>query len=593
MTLNNPLDYPFDTSYILKKRRSIKKYYLSLNLPLLEKKIAILGGSTTHDIKEILELFLLQYGIKPIFYESEYAKYWEDALFPSDELKSFNPDFIFIHTSNRNILEYPTVKKSADEIDQLLQTQFQTYVKMWESLTEKYGCPIIQNNFEMPQYRLLGNSDVSNIHGRTNYLTRLNMLFYEYAQTHPNFFINDINYLSANYGLEKWSDTFYWHMYKYALSIPAIPYLAFSVANIIKSILGKNKKGLVIDLDNTLWGGVVGDDGVDGLEIGHETSMGQVYTEFQEYIKSQKDIGVILNVNSKNEYENAIAGLNHPEGTLHPDDFIVIKANWENKDKNFMAISNELNLLPESLVFVDDNPVERGIITEHIPGVVAPSLDKPENYINILDKSGFFEVTSISDDDIKRNEMYKENIERTKLEKSFDNYEDYLKSLEMSALIKDFDDLYIQRITQLTNKSNQFNLTTKRYTQTEMEEVAASPDYIRLYGKLTDKYGDNGVITVVIGKIENNTLHMVLWLMSCRVLKRNMELAILDELVSEAKKRGVEKIMGYYYKTQKNSMVKEHYGNIGFTLVKSDDDSSVWELDVNSYRKQNNVINVN
>lgn len=573
----------------------------------MEKHIAILGGSTTHDVKDVLELFLLNYGIKPVFYESEFGRYFEDAMFPNPELEELKPDIIYIHTNNRNIKAFPTVKNTESEISAMLDAEFHQFETMWETLRAKYNCPIIQNNFEMPFYRLLGNKDASDIHGRLNFIGRLNERFYSYAREHSNFFINDINYLSANYGLEKWSDPLYWHMYKYAVAVPAIPYLSFSVANIIKSIFGKNKKALVLDLDNTLWGGVVGDDGVDGLEIGHETSMGQVYSEFQEYLKAHKDLGIILNVNSKNDEENAIAGLNHPEGTLKPDDFIIIKANWMTKDKNILEIADELALLPESLVFVDDNPAERAIVAAQVPGVVTPVMDRPENYINTLDKSGFFEVTSFSDDDIKRNEMYKENIARSHLEQSFENYEDYLKSLEMTALIKDFDDVYIQRITQLTNKSNQFNLTTKRYTEAEMDAVAAAPEYIRLYGKLTDKFGDNGVISVVIGRIDANdkeTLHIDLWIMSCRVLKRNMEHAMLDTLVARAKDAGIKTIRGYYYKTAKNNMVKEHYGVLGFTKVSGgsvndnnsiDDnhsDDSIWELNVETYENQNNVITI-
>ena len=260
--MNKLLEYPFDPELILKKKKRIRKELLAEGRDRIKKNIAVLGGSTTHDIKTCFELFLLNYGIEPVFYESEFAQYWQDVMFEQSELYSFSPDVVFIHTSNRNISQYPTVKNSAAEIDDMLCKQYEHYKAMWDKLEEKFNCVIIQNNFEMPFYRLLGNMDASDIHGRTNFITRLNSLFYEYAQGNENFYINDINYLSASFGLEKWAEPSAWHLYKYSLSMAAIPYLAQSVANIIKSIYGKNKKSLVLDLDNTLWGGLVGDDGV-------------------------------------------------------------------------------------------------------------------------------------------------------------------------------------------------------------------------------------------------------------------------------------------------------------------------------------------
>lgn len=588
------LEYPFDAEYIVKKKKSLKKSLLENTTGMIEKKIAILGGSTTNDIKLVLELFLLNYGIKPSFYESEYNQYYQDAMFPNAELEEFAPDVIYIHTSNRNITAYPVLSDGAEQIDAMLNAEMEKFKGIWKRLAEVYHCPIIQNNFEYPYYRLLGNKDASDIHGKTNFINRLNMEFYTYAQDHENFYICDINYISADYGLKKWSDPFYWHMYKYALCVPAIPYLSFNVANIIKSLFGKNKKGFVLDLDNTLWGGVIGDDGVDNIVLGPEESEGQVYSEFQRYIKEHKQLGIILNVNSKNEYENAIAGLQHPDSELRSDDFIEIKANWNPKDQNFKEIATELNLLPESLVFVDDNPAERAIVTGQLPGVVAPEIGSVEQYVGVIDRSGFFEVTNLSKDDLKRNEMYKENMERAKLEASYENYEDYLRSLDMNATIKTFEPVYMARIAQLTNKSNQFNLTTKRYTQTEIEETAASSDYITLYGKLEDKFGDNGVVSVVIGHVEGKVCHIDLWIMSCRVLKRDMEFAMMDTLVKRCKERQIEKIVGYYYPTAKNKMVQNFYDLQGFVKINEDEaGNTIWHLDISeAYENKNKVMKV-
>lgn len=589
------LEYPFDSEYIVKKKKSLKKKLLEDDSKkFLEKNIAILGGSTTSDIKLILELFLLNYGIKPNFYESEYNQYWQDAMFENKELEEFKPDIIFIHTTNRNIKEFPETSDSAKEVENKIENEFNNFYVMWEHLKEVYHCPIIQNNFEYPFYRLMGNKDATSIYGKVNYITKLNLKFAEYAESNENFFINDINYQSAQFGLDKWADQFYWYMYKYAMSISAIPTLSYNVANIIKAIYGKNKKGFVLDLDNTLWGGIIGDDGVENIALGQETAEGEAYLEFQEYLKMHKQIGIILNVNSKNEMENALAGLNRVDSVLKPEDFVSIKANWNPKSQNMKEIANELNLGVDSLVFVDDNPAERAIINKNIPDVRTPEMEKVDNYIKTLDNSGFFEVVNLSNDDIKKTKMYKQNIERKNKLSTFENYDDYLKSLEMKAEIQNFIPMYMSRIAQLTNKSNQFNLTTKRYTQAEIEEVANSDEYITLYGKLEDSFGDNGVVSVIIGKKENEKLNIDLWIMSCRVLKRDMEYAMMDTLVHNATKNGIKEIYGYYYPTMKNKMVKNFYELQGFEKIEEDsEENAKWKFVIDkNYNNKNKFIKV-
>ena len=593
------LQIPFDAETIMRKKKAIKRQILEeQSVSFIEKKIAILGGETTEDIKLILELFLLNYGIKPSFYESEYNRYYEDGMFPNPELESFSPDLIYLCTCIRNITSFPELSDSEEQVREKRDTVKGKFIGLWETLANRYHCPIIQNNFEYPFFRLMGNKDASDCHGRVNFVTSLNIDFYDYAQKHENFYICDVNYISASYGLEKWSEPFYWHMYKYGLAVPAIPYLSFNVANIIKSIYGKNKKAFNLDLDNTLWGGVIGDDGAENVEIGQETALAQSYSEFQEYIKLHKQLGVLLTVNSKNEEKNALSGFERPDTILKREDFISFKANWNPKSQNLLETAQELNLLPESFVFVDDNPAEREIINGQVPATAVPEISTVEHYIQTIDKSGFFELSSLSADDLKRNEMYRENAKRTELQASFQNYEDYLKSLEMKAEIREFIPMYMSRIAQLTNKSNQFNLTTKRYSQSDIETVAENKNYITLYGKLEDKFGDNGVVSVVIGRIDGTDreeLHLELWLMSCRVLKRDMEFAMMDALVDQAKNQGIKKIIGYYYPTAKNAMVKDFYALQGFFKQSEDEEgNSVWEYAMEeNYQKKQRVIKVN
>jgi FkbH-like protein len=576
-------DYPLDTKFLFRKKAKIKRELLEQKA-LIHKKIAVLGGSTTDEVVEQLTNFLLYYGISADFYQSEYGQYWQDAMFKSEKLHEFCPDIIYIHTSWRNIEVFPEMNDSREQVSTMLDSEYNRFETMWKTLESRFHCPIIQNNFDRPNYRLMGNRDIWDYRGRSNYISCLNQRFYQYAQENDNFFINDLEYISQDYGLSKWNDSLYWHMYKNAMCMDAIPYVAQSVANIIKSIYGKNKKALVLDLDNTLWGGVVGDDGVEGIKIGPEVSSGQVYSEFQEYCKRLKDIGVVLAVDSKNQYENAVAGLNHPDGVLRTNDFVAIKANWNTKEQNLKEIAEELSLGIDSFVFVDDNPAEREIITAQCPGVETPEMDRAENYIRILDHSGYFEVTSLSKEDLNKTDMYHARVEASKLQATYADYGAYLDSLQMTAHIEDFKPLYVQRISQLTNKSNQFNLTTLRCTEDDIKSMMKSSKHVCLCGRLEDKFGDNGLVAVTVAEQVEDGLHIKLWLMSCRVLKRGMEDAMMNALMEISQKLGVKKIVGYYYPTLKNAMVKDFYGMMGFHKISEDNEgNTVWMLEVGDY----------
>ncbi len=588
------LEYPFDSDLIIMKKKSLKRELLKKE-GLIPLRIAVLGGFTTDDIVKILELFLLDNGIKPEFYESEYNRFYEDAMFENPELQEFKPELIFICTCIRNIHSFPDISDTKESAKEKLESEYGRFEALWNRIGEVYGCPVIQDNFEYPLIRLMGNRDAWDFRGKVNFVTALNARFNEYALSHDSFYILDINYISALYGLESWADPFYWHMYKYALSVKAVPYFAFNLSNIIKSMMGRNKKALSLDLDNTLWGGVIGDDGEDNIEIGQETSLGQVYSEFQGYLKDLSSLGVLLTLNSKNEEETALKGLSRPDSVLKAEDFAAKRINWLPKSENLKSTAKELSLLPESFVFVDDNPAEREIVRANGGGASVPEMgERPEYYPDIIDRSGFFEVTNMTEDDIKRNKMYRANLKRKESLSLFTDYGEYLRSLEMKGEIGAFIPAYMSRIAQLTNKSNQFNLTTKRYTQSEIEEAEASPDLITIYGKLTDKFGDNGVVSVVIGRIKGEECHVELWIMSCRVLKRDMEYAMMDALVDKCREKGVKRIIGYYYPTAKNAMVKDFYALQGFDKLDSDDMGNTrWGFDIpEGYEKKNRYIEV-
>ena len=440
----------------------------------------------------------------------------------------------------------------------------------------------------------MGNYDRISSNGRINFIDSLNREFIEYAKNNNKFYINDINYLSAQIGLEKWEDSLLWYSYKYAISYEAIPRLCKNVSNIIKAIYGKNKKCIVLDLDNTLWGGVIGDDGLNGIKVGTETAIGEAYTRFQKYIKDIKKLGITLAIASKNEEKIVKEGLNLKEMILKENDFFSIKANWNPKTESIKEIASEINIGLDSIIFLDDNPVEREMVKKQLPEVEVPNIGNDIlEYIKHIDQNGFFEIVSFSKEDLERTKYYEDNKERENAKSHFKNYNEFLKSLEMKAEISFAKPIYLDRITQLINKTNQFNLTTKRYTLAEIETIASSKDKVIIYGRLKDKFGDNGLITIVIGSIVGDELHIDLWLMSCRVLKREMESAVLDFLIEYCKKNSIKKIYGYYYKTSKNNMVKDFYKEMGFNTILLEDEKSEWILEINKISdKRNKVIEI-
>ncbi|MEG0769538.1 MAG: HAD-IIIC family phosphatase [Ruthenibacterium sp.] len=564
------LEYPFDGAYILQKKRSIKRA-LSEKTGLIPKKIAIMSGSTIGEIKNILELFLLNEGIRPEFYVGGYALYYENLMFDDGSLAAFAPDMIYIHTSSQNITDWPVQSDAPQAVEEKLNAAFARFEQLWQAAA-RFGCPVIQNNFEQPPYRLMGNMDAVDVHGRVNFVNRLNAKFSAYAAKTPNFYLNDIQYLSASVGIDNWFSPATWYAYKYALDTPYIATLCHSVACIVKSLFGKNKKSVVLDLDNTLWGGIIGDDGPEGIVLGKESPAGMAYSEFQRYLKELTGLGVVLNVCSKNEEANALAGFARSDSTLKRDDFLCFKANWEPKHINVAAIANEINIGTDALVFLDDNPAEREIVKNELPGVSVPELTAPETYLRSLDRAGYFEVTLLSADDKKRGEMYKQNLQRAAAQQSFGDYSDYLRSLAMRAEIGSFDAQHAERITQLINKTNQFNMTTRRYTAAEVEALLGSPDCITLYGRLLDKFGDNGIVTALIAHVHGTEADIVLWIMSCRTFKRNLEHAMFDRLVAECAARGITRINGFYAPTAKNLLVSDFYATIGFE--KTDEDAN-------------------
>jgi len=593
--ISSSFTIPIDANLLLRKKKAIRRTLLTES-GLLKKKIAILGGSTTAEIKDILEIFLLNSGIEPEFYESDFNQYYEEIMFENAALKAFSPDVVFIHTTQVNIRNFPSLSDNDDSVERKLTDEFNLLEGMWERLKAEYGCTIIQNNYELPFARPLGNLDFSDIHGKTHFVAALNQKMARYAQVNTNFLVHDIHYLSSWIGLEKWHNRKDWYSYKYALGLDCIPAFAQNLASILMAVFGKSKKALILDLDNTLWGGVIGDDGVHQIKIGTGSALAEAYTDFQTYVREMRDRGIILTVASKNDLQNAKDGFAHPDSTLRFDDFASFQANWDPKSSNIRKIALEVNIGLDSMVFVDDNPAERELVRQQVPEIVVPEVgDDIDKYIALLDKSGLFEATRISAEDRGRHQFYQQNVTRAEQSLQFHDYGEYLASLCMSAQILPFDTASLERVTQLINKTNQFNLTTRRYTLSEVGSVIESRSHVALHGRLSDKFGDNGLITAVIGNIVADVLYIDLWVMSCRVLKRGMEFAVFDELVRRAIGLGVKTISGEYLKTAKNGMVSVLYRDLGFEKVSGAEGAdSRWTYSVPSdYKGKNSYIKVN
>jgi len=579
---------------LLLKRKNLRRQFSSAE-GLHPIRIAVLGGSTTNEAVDLLEIFLLASGFQPTIHQSEYGRFYEDSVLDPGDLIAFAPDIVYVHTSCLNVQTLPPVDSSPGDLQSYIDAELERYKKIWQSIEQNLPAQIIQNNFELPPFAILGNKDVVVSGGATRFFLELNLAFARAAEANPRLLLQDVNSLSARMGLNQWFDWDRYFSYKILTTTEASAAIARSLTSIVRAIYGKSRKVLVLDLDNTLWGGVIGDDGVERIKIGRETPVAEAYTAFQEYCLSLQRRGVLLAVCSKNDEEIARQGFEHPDSVLKLYHFSCFKANWEPKHENILAIAQELNLGVDSFVFVDDNPAERAIVAGQIPGIAVPDIGSDvSRYAAILEEGRYFEPASVSREDLSRAESYQANAARAALEVKFANYGDYLDSLEMSAEIERFKPLYLERIAQLTNKTNQFNLTTRRYTLSELETISRDERHIGIYGKLSDRFGDNGLISIVLGRREDSVLHLDLWLMSCRVLKRDMELAMLDVLAEHAKAIGIRRLQGYYIPTKKNGMVAEHYEKLGFELYSADSETraSVWMLDISQYSPRNRHIKV-
>lgn len=529
-------------------------------------KLAILGNCATQLLGEALRGYAYELGIALEVFDADYDQLEAQTLDAESELYRFGADCILLQVCTEKLqLEFCSLPPA--ERDTFADRIIARIREYWRRIEARTKAPILQFDFVEFDDGVFGNFGLKTPKSFVEQIRRLNMMFSEAAERDKQIFPIALDSLSAQAGRDQFFDPQLFYIAKMPIQVEFLPQVVRRVFQTVEALGGRFRKCAVLDLDNTLWGGVVGDDGMEGIRIG-ELKDGKIYSDLQRYFKELRNRGILLAVCSKNEYATAIQPFReHPEMVLREDDFVMFVANWEDKASNIRRIRETLNIGMDSIVFIDDNPFERNAVCSQIPELTVPELPaEPEKYLDFLRKADLFETVSVSGEDANRTRQYREEAQRTEAAATFAFYDEYLQSLDMTAEAKPFDAFHFARIAQLTQRSNQFNLRTVRYTEGDIQRIAGNDRYITLYFTLEDKFGDHGLISVVIlEKREGGTLFVDTFLMSCRVLKRGMEEFILNKIVATAKENGFALVEGEYIPTQKNAMVARLYEQHGFT----------------------------
>lgn len=546
-------------------------------LPTL--KVSLLGDTATQFLATALRGTAIDRKYNFDLFEAEYNQVERQVLDPTSDLHQHNAKYTIVFQSTHKLLEHfsnlaPSQRNiAAERID---------FVRM---LCETVQGKIIYFNYPEIDDTVFGQYANHLEESFTWQIRQLNYELMKLTQEYPNLFICDIASLQNKYGRDWMFDSSVYVSTEMILSLDAVPAVASLVLDIVCAIEGKFKKCLILDLDNTLWGGVVGDDGWEGIQVGHGLGIGKAFTEFQEWIKKLRQRGIIICVCSKNDEDKAKEPFEkNPEMVLRLEDIAVFVANWDNKADNIRTIQSILNIGFDSMVFLDDNPFERAMVREHVPEVLVPELpEDPGDYLEYLYSLNLFETAAYSSADKDRTKQYQTEARRVQAAQKFTNEADFLKSLEMESVVEGFTTFNTPRVAQLSQRSNQFNLRTVRYTEGEIAELSQSQQHACFSFTLEDKFGDNGLICVIILEKQNKeTLFVNTWFMSCRVLKRGMENFTLNTIVDYARQNGFKKIIGEYIPTLKNGMVKDHYPNLGFQPC----GDNMYELQVDNYKNR-------
>jgi FkbH-like protein len=552
------------------------------DLPTLRRvRIGVLGSFTTRLITPLLELACYRDGIGAEIYEAEFGLVNQEILDPTSGLRRFGPDVVILATSWRDARLEAFHAAPERAVEELLAPMRQ----LWKVCRDELGCHVIQHGFDLPAYDSAGQLGRSHPGGRSRLLLRANLALLEAAG--PGVSILDLEAVAGEVGRAVWDDPGLWYLAKQHPSPRAIPVLVDHYLMHLRALLGLSKKVLVLDLDNTLWGGVVGEDGVHGLRLGAHSPEGEAYAAIQHYALELKQRGIVLAVCSKNNEADAREPFEkHPEMVLGLDDIAVFRANWEDKASNLREIASALGLGLDSFVFLDDNPTERAWVRIAAPEVAVPEVgDDPSHFLRILERYHYFDALSLTEEDRQRAADYAANVQRQSLLQSADSLEGFLGTLAMSAAHGPFDAANLPRIAQLVNKTNQFNLTTRRYTEEQLRAFTQKSEYWTHWFRLRDRFGDNGLIGVLLARADDagESFEIDLWLMSCRVLGRRMEEFMFAQLLDAARSKGLRRLVGRYIPTAKNGMVRDLYPRLGFVPAEGHggtDAETLWSYDV-------------
>lgn len=545
-------------------------------------RLAIISNATADYYAPVLIASALRHGFALDVHLAPYGQIMQEVLEPSSALYAFEPDIVLCALDHRGLPLQPC-PGDEDEADQTVSDAMEFVAAIRKGVEQHSKAVCMMQTVARPAETLFGSLDAGLPGTWRDLVTRFNQRLGQDLRQSPHLLL-DVAGIAETVGLENWHNVQLWNIGKVAFSTDYLPLFGDHVARLIGAWKGKSRRGLILDLDNTTWGGVIGDDGINGIRIAEGDAIGEAHRELQRAALSLRERGIVVAICSKNDDEVARGPFkSSPEMLLREEHIAVFQANWRDKATNIQAISDELSLGLDAFVFLDDNPMERDIVRTMLRGVAVPELPADAaHYARLLFASGLFEAVVFSEEDKKRAADYQNNARRLALRQSVGNVDDYLKSLEMEITFRPFDRPDVARIAQLINKSNQFNLTTRRYSDDEVMSFAANPDNETFQVRLKDKFGDNGMISVIICKTTGKkTWEIDTWLMSCRVLGRKVEQAVLENIRHHAREAGVEKLVGVYRPTERNSMVADHYGKLGFTKTDTlPDGTIIWELDI-------------
>ena len=553
-------------------------------------RLALLSDAATQRFVPILRALFARRGVNAEIYEGPFDAIELEVYDRDSGLYRFQPQVIVVLNCVQ-ALRASFLQPGTDTAT-FVETTSRRITRIWDAIQSIIPATIIQSNFVLPYERIFGNFDLKTPQSWYATVAALNAHVAENAHPLGGVLLCDTESVASWLGRQHWFDERFWDSAKYFCALDCLPSVAENLVSIVMTSLGQVAKCVIVDLDNTLWGGVIGDDGLEGIQISAHGD-GEAFYRLQLYLRALKQRGIVLAVCSKNEMATALLPFEkHPEMVLRRDDFAVFVANWNDKAVNIREIQRTLNIGLDSMIFLDDNPFERNLVRELVPGVIVPELpEDPADYVRAISELNLWETTTFSTEDTKRTELYQAEAQRREEQAGFASVEGFLQSLDMRITVERFDSFHLPRISQLMQRSNQFNLTTRRLSEVGCKELMENSAWLPLYAKLADRLSDHGLISVVTVEALAGELAIRDWLMSCRVLGRGVESYLMNRVAEQAKKLGLRRITAEYIPTAKNSMVKDFFQQFGFEKAsETDKGESRWSLTTEQYEPRTTFL---